>query len=446
MADSAIPRTADPASHARVIAVAYSGGRDSTALLHAAAHAASALSLEGQGVRVFALHVHHGLSRHADEWLQHCQRQCEDWAAQGLPLSFSHRRLDGGPDAGESIEAWARAGRYAALAEMAEAAGASLLLLAHHRRDQAETWLLQALRGAGVAGLAAMPAVQLRDGLVWARPWLAQPRSAIEDYVREHGLSHIEDDSNIDTRFARNRLRLQVWPALEHAFTGAEQSLAQAAAWSQQAMSLALEVADEDLRRWQRDETLDVMALSELSTVRASNLLRAWLQAQLGVPAPGSLVQRLMRELPGQACGRWPAPGGWLRLYRGHLKLERGAQRSDWPAPRQIDLSDPGLHACEDWGGAWRVETVSLGGVHAQLLRQLTMRARSGGEQFQQQAGGVPRRLKKAWQSAGVDESGRQGPLLFAGERLLYLPGLGLDARCLAQAGQAQLSVEWLPD
>lgn len=372
--------------------------------------------------------------------------QCEAWAAQGLPLSFRHRRLVGEPGAGESVEAWARAGRYAALAEMAAAAGASLLLLAHHRRDQAETWLLQALRGAGVAGLAGMPAVQMRNGLVWARPWLAQPRSAIEAYVREHGLTHIEDDSNADARFARNRLRLQVWPALEQAFVGAEQSLAQAAAWSQQAMSLALEVAEEDLLRWQHDDALNVQALSTLSPVRASNLLRAWLQAHLGGPAPSSLVQRLMQELPGRVSGQWPAPGGRLRLYRGHLRLHRGEKRERWPLPRPIDLSEPGLHRCADWGGAWRVEAVAQGGVDAQCLRQLTMCARSGGGQFQHHPGGVPRSLKKAWQSAGVDQSGREGPLLFAGQRLLYLPGLGLDARCLAPAGQAQLSVEWLPD
>merc|ERR1739841_308703 len=112
---------------------------------------------------------------------------------------------------------------------MARQAGADLLLLAHHRRDQAETLLLQALRGAGVAGLAAMPRQDWRDGVLWVRPWLDHPREAIEAYIAQHGLRHIDDDSNGDPRFARNRLRLQVWPALQAAFPQAKAALAASA-------------------------------------------------------------------------------------------------------------------------------------------------------------------------------------------------------------------------
>jgi tRNA(Ile)-lysidine synthase len=133
------------------------------------------------------------------------------------------------PAAGESVEALARDQRYAALGRMARAAGATLVLLAHHRRDQAETLLLQALRGGGVAGLAGMPARVERDGLTWARPWLALPRGAIEAYVRRYRLTFVEDDSNADPRFARNRLRHEVWPALAVAFPQAEARLADAA-------------------------------------------------------------------------------------------------------------------------------------------------------------------------------------------------------------------------
>ena len=125
------------------IAVATSGGRDSAALLHCTVRAAAAL-----GVQVTALHVHHGLVAGADEWVAHVRRQALRWGA-----GFDMRRLKGVPGPGDSIEAWARRERYAALAEMAHAAGCPLVLLAHHRRDQAETWLLQALRGAGPAGL-----------------------------------------------------------------------------------------------------------------------------------------------------------------------------------------------------------------------------------------------------------------------------------------------------
>ena len=115
----------------------------------------------------------------------------------------------------------------------AKAEGCNTVLLAHHQRDQAETFLLQAMRSAGVAGLAGMPREIERDGLVWMRPWLGLPRSAIEAYVQHHGIAYVDDDSNEDDRYARNRLRRRVWPALEHAFADAEPSLAAAATWAQ---------------------------------------------------------------------------------------------------------------------------------------------------------------------------------------------------------------------
>ena len=119
-----------------------------------------------------ALHVHHGLNPAADRWLAHGRALCERWARRGLPVEFAATKLAGGPGAGESIEAWARRARYRALRQMALERGIDLVLLAHHRRDQAETFLLQALRGGGVAGLSAMPGQVRREGVTWARPWL----------------------------------------------------------------------------------------------------------------------------------------------------------------------------------------------------------------------------------------------------------------------------------
>ncbi|MDN3922022.1 tRNA lysidine(34) synthetase TilS [Roseateles violae] len=422
------------------MAVAYSGGRDSTALLHATAMQARELGLE-----VLALHVHHGLSVHADAWLLHCEGQCAAWVAQGLPLRLQWRRLTGQPAAAESIEAWAREGRYAALAEMAREAGTDLLLLAQHRRDQAETLLLQALRGAGAAGLAGMPAQQWREGLCWARPWVDQPREAIEAYIAEHALQHIEDDSNSDPRHARNRLRLAVWPSLTAAFPQAEASLAQSAGWAQQALALLQEIADEDLRALGEGQGLDLLGLQALSPARASNALRAWLQRRTGQIAPASLIRRLAGDEARAGQGAWPCAGGWLRLYRGRLSWSHGAAAP--PPPSQIvKLDFAGMHAQPDWGGAWRVEPVMQGGVAAGLLQDLTLRARQGGEQFQRAPRSTARSLKKAYQEAGVPAWQREGPLLFAGERLLFAAGLGIDARMLAAPGQAQFGLRWLPD
>jgi tRNA(Ile)-lysidine synthase len=442
MADSATPRIAEPSAEPPLcLAVAYSGGRDSTALLHATARQAQAL-----GLRVLALHVHHGLSVHADAWLAHCQGQCEGWAAEGLPLRLQWRRLDGQPEAGQSVEAWAREARHAALAAMAREAGADLLLLAHHRRDQAETLLLQALRGAGVAGLAGMPARQWRDGLCWARPWLDQPREAIEAYVLAHGLTHIEDDSNSDPRYARNRLRLSVWPSLAEGFPHAEASLAQAAGWAQGALALQREMAAADLAPLCQPEGLDEVGLRRLTPARASNALRAWLRMQLGQAAPASLVRRLLAEAQASA-GNWPCVGGQIRRYRGRLCFVATAATVPIEGGvLTIDLNLPGLHPVPQWQGAWQISPVDQGGVPASLLAGVELRPRGGGEQFQGHARGLPRSLKKAYQTAAVPAWQRQGPLLFAQQRLLYVPGLGLDARALAAAGEPQLGLQWLAD
>jgi len=415
------------------IAVAYSGGRDSTALLHA-----TAVQAVQAGLQVLALHIHHGLSVHADEWLAHCEAQCAALAASGFPVSLEFRRLSGAPRAAESVEAWARAGRHAALHEMCAAAGIDLLLLAQHRRDQAETLLLQALRGAGVAGLAGMPAQQWREGVCWARPWLTQTREAIEAYVALHRLKFVEDDSNSDPRFARNRLRMQVWPALNGAFGHAEAGLALAAGWAQQALALQQEMAAADLAVLSNETGLDMPALRELSIARASNALRAWVHAQGGQAAPASLIERLLTE-PGSS---WPCASGSLHLYRGRLQW-RAASLAPIGPSQSVNLGSPGLYPQPAWGGQWQVEMTHGLGVSARLLTSLQQRQRSGGEQFQRGARTVPRSLKKAWQEAGVPAWEREGPLLFHGEQLVFVPGLGLDARVLASSGESRLSLTW---
>ena len=294
------------------VAVATSGGRDSTALLHCTLAQARPL-----GVAVWALHVHHGLMPEADDWQARVQRQAARWGAQ-----FATERLQGAPAKGDSIEAWARQGRYAALARLAQAAGCGLVLLAHHRRDQAETWLLQALRGAGAAGLSAMPRQVQRDGLVWARPWLDQPPEAIAAYARAHRLRFVQDPSNTDPRFARGRLRGPVWPALQAAFPQVDTVLAMAARHAQAAQALADEVAAADLALVQQGVALRLAPWRALTPARRANALRAWLAQRLGQGAPQTLVERLLAEAPaGVAPAHWPAPGAQVQRRRGELRV-----------------------------------------------------------------------------------------------------------------------------
>ncbi len=426
------------------VAVAYSGGRDSSALLHAALAAAA-----GLGLRVVALHVHHGLSTRADEWLAHCEQVCRRRAARGLPLAFDHRRLAGRPARGDSVEAWARRARYAALREMALAHEASVVLLAHHRQDQAETVLLQALRGAGVAGLAAMPQVIEREGITWMRPWLQVSSASIAAYARRHRLHHVEDDSNADRRFARNRLRLDVWPALVAAFPQAEGALATTAGWALEAQHCADELAAIDAARIVDARGLDIAEWSRLSPARRSNLLRAWLKARTGTTATAATIRRLMTELPARAPAQWLVAGFALRRYRGQLicRAEKSPQAvSVSGRAGTFSLTRSGTYPLPGWGGRLRVQRVESGGVAMTLLSGLRLAERCGGEQFQQAPGRPARSLKKQFQSNAVPAWARDGPLVYCGEQLIYVPGLGIDARAVAAKGVRQASLDWLPD
>ncbi len=316
----------------KLVAVAVSGGRDSMALLHCTARTASALR-----IGVIALHVHHGLHPAADAWADLVADRCRRWA-----VNFAMQRLAGQPGPAESVEAWARRGRYLALAAMAHEAQADLVLLAHHRRDQAETFLLQALRGAGPAGLSAMPRQVLRNGIVWARPWLEMPATAIDAYLRRHRLPFADDPSNADPRYARSRLRTQCMPGLREAFGDAEAMLAAAAARSAEAQSLLSEVAAADLAAACDGAALRLLPWRAWSEARRRNALRAWLRERLGRGAPQSLVERLMRELPttpARPNGHAQAPRcagtavGFMRLRR-RRPASRAVHcyRHRWPA------------------------------------------------------------------------------------------------------------------
>ena len=425
----------------RCIAVAYSGGRDSTALLHATLVEAAPI-----GAQVFALHVQHGLSPNADAWLASCEAQCGRWAKRGLPVEFVSHRLTASPGKGESVEAWARQARYRALRTMALEHGVSLVLLAQHQRDQAETLLLQALRGAGMAGLAGMPVSVLRDGITWQRPWLTKSRDDIEAYVRRHRLKQIEDESNGDRRFARNRLRLDVWPALVDAFPQAEASLATAAGWAHEASTALDELAALDLDQAASAGGLYIQRWLKLSAARRNNALRSWLKARTSHAVPASLVVRLMHELPAARSARWPIKGAELRLYRGLLICEPSATEADAVPARETLLSvrRAGAFSLPGWGGRLHVERVASAGVPLAWLAHIELRPRLGAEQFQSGIGRPPRSLKKQFQSAGVPEWDRAGPLIYSGGQLVYVPGLGLDARVLGLPGQPLVSLRWV--
>lgn len=426
------------------VAVAVSGGRDSMALLHCTVDAA-----RDAGLTVWVLHVHHGLQPQADEWAAFVRRTCARWAAKGADLHFAMRRLEGRPARGQSVEAWARAGRYAALAEMAHEAGCPLVLLAHHQGDQAETFLLQALRGGGAAGLAAMPTLTLRHGLHWGRPWLDRPRAEIEAYVRSHRVRHVDDASNADPRFARNRLRLEVMPALREAFSDAEASLVAAARRAARERALIAEVARDDLATiMEEGGALLLSRWLALSPARRHEALRAWLAPLAAQGVPDSGLDRLVRELPSAAPATWPLGEVVLRRYRGRLTVERPDREpaaSPWPCDAK--LTRLGAHRVPGAPAQLRVRTLGEGGLPRDLLRGARWQARQGAERFQAGRGRPPRSLKKQFQAAGVPAWSRSAPLLVAADgALLFVPGLGIDARALAAPGHPRVSLEWVAD
>lgn len=439
------------------VAVACSGGRDSMALLYATVRSAAALDQEAAGapsgrlpLQVWALHVHHGLSPHADAWAAHVVDSCAQWQARGWPVSARVMRVHVPAAPTEGLEAAARRARHAALHAMCDALGIDLLLLAHHRRDQAETVLLQALRGASAAGLAGMPRQQVRAGVVWARPWLDRPREQIEAYVRTHALRHIEDESNADPRHARNRLRLGVWPTLLAAFPHAEEALCvtgqRAAdamqaleAWVQERLPPACE------QSWPLDVWLDWTGPERRET------LRRWYHGQSGQGLAGSWVQRLADELPQLVRARrhahWPAIG--LALYRGVLSYAPPAVGLGTPELAVQDARDgmlgEGLWRFPDAPGLYEVRAAAEGGVRPQVLAALRPRARQGGEQWQAGPGRPPRALKKQFQAAGVPAWARAGMPLWSGDELVFVPGLGVDGRWRAPAGEPQFAITWHP-
>lgn len=456
------------ADHAvAVVAVACSGGRDSIALLHATASAAR----DVPGLAVVALHVHHGLSLQADAWQAHVDDCCRRWADAGLPVRALTRRVVCVDDGG-GIEAAARRARYAALADMAREVGATLVLLAHHRRDQAETVLLQALRGGSAAGLAAMPREAWRDGLCWVRPWLDQPRRAIEAYVAHHRLVHVDDDSNDSRVHARNRLRLDVWPALQGAFPEAEANLAASARRVADTQAVAEMFALTQLKALaQGARQLDAVAWSALPAPLRRMVLLAWWRAA-GVSPEGSWVTRLSDEVPllvaRQRAGRWPGAG--VTLYRGVLTLGEpcepalasaeaqcgqplctDASEAGWGAQGGVVLGDVSMPASgalrlAGWGGALKACRVPERGVPWSALQHMRVAPREAGAQFQAGPGRPARSLKKQFQQAAVPAWLRQGPLCWRGDSVLFVPGLGMDARHWAAAGEPQWALQWVPD
>ncbi|PXW26220.1 tRNA lysidine(34) synthetase TilS [Paraburkholderia caballeronis] len=419
------------------IAIAYSGGLDSSVLLDAAVRVAGAS-------RCVALHVHHGLSPNADAWLAHCGA-----TARALGVAFDFRRVDVARDGAAGVEAAARDARYRALDAMCAAHGAQSLWLAQHADDQAETVLLQLLRGAGLAGLAAMaPMRSMAGGVPRVRPLLGLLRVQLEQYAAARGLNWVDDESNADVRYARNALRHDVMPALAAHFPGFRDALARTAAHAASAQQLLDELAQIDLLDASRDDgrALSHDALVALDDARALNLLRYWMRG-LGLPAASAarLADALrqlrdVREVGGDHGLRVDHAGRRLRSYRGLVFW--GDQDDDASVPdasrEPAELAWQGQEVWRvpQWRGTFVFAPSDADDPDAAPEAVLTSaplvaRARTGGERMRDPAAGLGRTLKNLFQERGVPAWERDVPLLFVGDTLLFVPRIGVNRAAL---------------
>lgn len=393
----------------RRIAIGLSGGVDSVVLLDVLARLAPAL-----GVHVEAVHVNHRISPNAYRWEAFCRALCR---RTGVPLTV--RRIALGARRGKGLEAAARDARYAALA----AANADCVALAHQRDDQAETVLLNLLRGAGMRGAAAMPESGplpgARDcGTMAIRPLLGVSRAALADYARSRRLEWIEDESNADERLARNYLRRRIGPMLEARWPRWRETLARAAGHFGRA------AADE----------------------RA--LLREFLASRgMRAPSEAKLIEMLRQLSDPRADARTAIAhdGAVLRTWRGSVRVALPAATGAFETVRwkgEACLPLPGL------GGTLLMRKQSGSGIDLDRLGRapVEVRLRSGGERLRLAVNRPSRTLKNLFQEAGVPPWERDRlPLLFCGNALIWVPGLGIDVAFRAGRQAITLVPEWRP-
>jgi tRNA(Ile)-lysidine synthase len=414
--------------------VAFSGGLDSTVLLHLfAAHQASF------GFKLEAMHVHHGLSPNADDWASFCQKTC---AALNIPIKVV--KVDVATDTGIGTEAAARHARYQALSQ----SDAQLIVLAHHQDDQAETLLIQMLRGAGVKGLAAMPVLDWERRLF--RPLLEVSREELLQYAMKHQLAWIEDESNQDQRYDRNYLRHALMPVIERRFKSVKKVLARTAGHMAETAALlddlaAMDAACSGLSEREMKQRLPLPCLQKVSLARARNLLRWWLALnQLDMPSTVRLEEMLHQLLSARAdamIGVKINADTQLRRYQNDVYIESRHNllpiSLSWTGQSDLRLPDGSELAFERClGTGLAIERLGID--------KLRIASREGGERFRPDINRPTRTLKHLLQEANIPPWERAKlPLVYWQDELAFVPGIGIAAGMEARAGECGLLIVW---
>lgn len=411
--------------------IAFSGGLDSTVLAHALAGLKD-LDEHFADVKILAIHIDHGLQRGSDDWSEQCRE-----AAASFGVKFRSLSVDVQLESGKGPEASARDARYSAL--HAELRNDDWLLSAHHREDQAETLLLNLIRGSGPAGVAGIGALR-RFGPGWlVRPMLDVDRADIHDYAKDKNLDWVEDPSNRDRRFDRNFLRHEVLPRLKSRWPDIAARLQRSAGHAGEASQLLVELAEIDIAALgSRTDRLPIDALSELSTARQRNVVRYALR-DLGLSTPTAMqLGRVIDEViparvDAQPLVTWP--GASVRRYRNGLYL----------LPE--NLADA-VESCKfeghehELGAGLGVLNLDFG-AQAGLSKEtvdagLSIKPRAGGERILPYRQTHTRELKKLLQEEGVVPWMRDRlPLIYSGDRLVAVGDLWMAADAVCEPGAA---------
>lgn len=416
--------------------VAYSGGLDSSVLLHAMAQCRTEL-----GGELHAVHVNHHIHPQSDEWQLHCKRQCA-----ALDIRLECHDVSVAPAKGESLEAVAREQRYAVFRELLHRG--DLLLLAQHQDDQLETFLLQALRGAGLRGLAGMPELIVCGAGQLARPLLKFSRAELLEWARTQKFNWIEDPGNTDTRFDRNYLRQRVLPVIRERWPAAAETVSRSARHCGEALEL---LADQAAQDWQKcadadGRSLAMPSLRKLSVPKVKNLLRYWLQ-RLQLPSPPShKLEQIFAEVLAAGTDRNPCvawEGAELRRYRQRLYA-----MPPLPEVPALELRLlPGIERAMDTGlGSLYLQAADGQGLKATAcpVDGFLIRFRAGGEVCQPTGRAHRRPLKKWLQEMAVVPWMRERlPLIYAGEELAAVAGLFVCVPFAASKGERGLRIDW---
>lgn len=409
--------------------VAFSGGMDSAVLLHALVNAEFRIP-------VVAVHINHGLHEDADRWAEHCRQVVEK-----LDLDFICRAVVVNAGGG-SLEAAAREARYAALSTLL--GPNDFLLSAHHQSDQAETLLLNLMRGSGPAGLAGIGRNQALGAGRLLRPIRDVSLAAIRDYASTHQLSWLDDPSNIDTRFDRNFLRHEILPRLAERWPAVNRRLARSAELLGEANDGLVDLADIDLAGVGRCDRLDIRLLQRLSPPRQRNLLRHAIRLSELPPAPATRLEQILTVLIPADTDRQPLvswQGAEVRRFRGEIFILPEADTSSQPVTGIVTKTSAPLEIGPGLGSLSVIPSTSTG-IAPELVEQgLELRFRGGGESLRIDTSGGTKKLKKLLQESDVLPWMRSKlPLFFVDDRLVAVADLWVDADCRAEPG---FMIDW---